>query len=367
MRHIILILFTGIIGFTSAQTSCDLYALIPSDAGTYTYDCGVFTTDGNYKVSRGNTCTLTSSITTLPGDPMFDPEMDIPLKFRYDASNNCGSSDFAITQYSIDGGPFVTIRIVSGDTANAVEYYLDTIKEVTPGSTIQTRITFTAGSGCSNWRLFGSENDGMCMQWPLISGSSTVFGGLLPIELVSFDGQVEGQEIRIYWVTANELNNDYFTIERSSNGITFEEMLEVAGAGTSNMKISYQEYDYSPMRGNNYYRLKQTDFDDEHDYSSIISVPFSTTTTSTQPCTFKVIPNPCPGRCDINLDDCDDKSNLSISLIDALGNIVMTKVNINDDSNTAFSIDSRNNLMPGVYIVSGSTGTEMINEKIIVQ
>ncbi|MCH8331465.1 MAG: T9SS type A sorting domain-containing protein, partial [Bacteroidetes bacterium] len=77
------------------------------------------------------------------------------------------------------------------------------------------------------------------------------------------------------------------------------------------------------------------------------------------------IPNPCPGRCDIRLDNCSDRSDITISLLDALGNVVMTKIAINDDAN-AISFDFENNLMPGVYIIAGSTGTEMFNEKMIV-
>ena len=83
----------------------------------------------------------------------------------------------------------------------------------------------------------------------------------LPIELLSFDAVADGDQVRLTWTTATEINNDYFTIERSSDGINFEPILLHEGAGNSQTVIDYERFDVRPMLGENYYRLKQTDFD----------------------------------------------------------------------------------------------------------
>jgi hypothetical protein len=74
------------------------------------------------------------------------------------------------------------------------------------------------------------------------------------------------------WVTKSERNNDYFSIERSEDGKIFETIKQINGAGNSTKKLHYDFTDYSPLRGTNYYRLKQTDYDGKSEYSKIITI-----------------------------------------------------------------------------------------------
>ncbi len=57
---------------------------------------------------------------------------------------------------------------------------------------------------------------------------------LQPIELISFDAKLNGGEVELHWVTASEINNDYFTIERSKDVLVWDEINNVNGAGNSN-------------------------------------------------------------------------------------------------------------------------------------
>lgn len=103
------------------------------------------------------------------------------------------------------------------------------------------------------------------------SGNTYYYMGLggseilaLPIELFHFDARctADKRAVEIHWTTSSEINNDYFTVEKSDNGITFKEIGMVKGAGNSNTLIDYQLTDYEYVQGKiNYYRLKQTDFD----------------------------------------------------------------------------------------------------------
>ena len=83
----------------------------------------------------------------------------------------------------------------------------------------------------------------------------------LPIELTNFDTNCEGDKVNLGWSTETEINNDYFTVERSRDGINFEAIATINGAGNSIATINYNWTDDNPLSGTSYYRLKQTDFD----------------------------------------------------------------------------------------------------------
>ncbi len=91
----------------------------------------------------------------------------------------------------------------------------------------------------------------------------------LPIQLVSFDVVARGTDVIARWKTATELDNDYFTLERSMDGEKFVEALRVPGAGTSTEPRQYEALDFPFVTGVIYYRLKQTDFDKKVSYSEV--------------------------------------------------------------------------------------------------
>jgi hypothetical protein len=94
----------------------------------------------------------------------------------------------------------------------------------------------------------------------------------LPIELVAFDAQPENDAVKVAWTTATEINNDYFTIEKSRDGVKYETVATVDGAGNSNNTLNYHHWDNDPYKGVSYYRLKQTDFDNSCKYYDPVSV-----------------------------------------------------------------------------------------------
>ena len=96
----------------------------------------------------------------------------------------------------------------------------------------------------------------------------------LPIELIEFNAIKQDESVELNWVTGSEINNDFFIVEKSNDGETFKEILEVDGAGNSTDMISYEELDKDPFNGINYYRLKQVDFDGTFTYSDIKTVVF---------------------------------------------------------------------------------------------
>lgn len=106
-------------------------------------------------------------------------------------------------------------------------------------------------------------------------GGSVDIDGPLPIELLSFTYQIKNQHIILNWITASETNNDFFTIERSSDMQGWKALGNLPGAGNSNQRLSYQFSDIMPQEGISYYRLKQTDFDGKYEYFNPLVVKYN--------------------------------------------------------------------------------------------
>ncbi len=98
-----------------------------------------------------------------------------------------------------------------------------------------------------------------------------VLNVVLPITLTKFTAELEKERnrVNINWTTLSEINNDYFTLEKSKNGLNWTEIYRTNGAGNSNSQLDYTYFDNSPYLGISYYRLKQTDFDGLFAYSGI--------------------------------------------------------------------------------------------------
>lgn len=101
---------------------------------------------------------------------------------------------------------------------------------------------------------------------------ATVLNVPLPVELVSFTAHYDGAQVNLGWTTATEVNNDYFTVERSKNGEGFSELFRKPGAGNSTIMRSYSGVDPQPYEGLSYYRLRQTDFNGQYSFSRIVPV-----------------------------------------------------------------------------------------------
>jgi hypothetical protein len=102
-----------------------------------------------------------------------------------------------------------------------------------------------------------------------ILGSS---GDPLPVKLLNFKAINEKKNVNLKWSTVSEINNDFFTVERSDDGVDWVEIANLKGAGNSNKQNNYSTFDYFPVKGQSYYRLKQTDFDGKYSYSDVETV-----------------------------------------------------------------------------------------------
>jgi hypothetical protein len=131
----------------------------------------------------------------------------------------------------------------------------------------------------------------------------------LPIELTTFKASCDGNEVRVNWTTATEVNNDYFTVQRSTDLVTFDNIAVVEGAGNSNTARNYDAVDYSPVDGIAYYRLVQTDYNGQTETFNPVAV-----TCSSKPIdAVTVYPNPAQNELHVNINlSGDDQGTLVV-------------------------------------------------------
>ncbi|MDX5346388.1 MAG: T9SS type A sorting domain-containing protein [Hymenobacteraceae bacterium] len=193
-------------------------------------------------------------------------------------------------------------------------------------------------------------------------------GGLnpLPVELTSFDGASTPEGIVLNWTTASEKDNDFFDIERSTDGETFEAIAQVDGAGTINTARTYKHNDTKPAAGINYYRLKQVDFDGTTEYSKVIAVEFGKTNEAA--ISMTMYPNPViDGNLNISAPQLATlDQNAEVQIFDLNGRLIYSKRVENGVSEINLSLPALG-VKQGMYMVGLKTGTKVNFEKIVVR
>lgn len=99
--------------------------------------------------------------------------------------------------------------------------------------------------------------------------------GSLPVEWGSVDAKGSAGGVTITWSTLKELNNDHFTVERSQDARIFQPVAELPGAGNTQSSSNYEAMDPHPPVGTVYYRIRQTDYDGQTSFSSMVEFSWS--------------------------------------------------------------------------------------------
>ncbi len=179
----------------------------------------------------------------------------------------------------------------------------------------------------------------------------------LPIQLLEFNAKAQSNKLLLEWSTLMEYNNAYFTVEKSTDALEFEELEKVdskSKTGNANGLLNYSCYDTKPVNGINYYRLKQTDFSGRSTYYPIRNVLFGANNQ------INIYPNPCKGEAYIN------KTPEEISeayLISSLG----VKINLIMERTTQGSMIKTNDISEGVYFLIVKQGEEYTTSKLIIR
>jgi hypothetical protein len=163
-----------------------------------------------------------------------------------------------------------------------------------------------------------------------------------PIELIYFKGAEQGNSNILEWATATETNNDFFSIERSADGLSYISILTMEGAGNSSCVLKYRARDEQSLKGVNYYRLKQTDYDGKFSYSNVVALKNDVVGLD-----ISIYPNPASGE--FRLHSADDIP-IQIKIYDQTGKLVEERTL--EDRELLFGSD----YSPGIYFISCSGG-----------
>jgi alpha-tubulin suppressor-like RCC1 family protein len=225
---------------------------------------------------------------------------------------------------------------------NAILGYHDGAAGVAGSNGNAFNITFNVGTAYACNRI-------------LVCVSSTC---VLPVEFIYFDAASTQGGVALTWATASEQNSDYFSVQKSLDGVNFQPIGKVKAAGNSSAVKQYSLLDESPAAsGIVYYRLVEYDIDGKTTTSDIKSVK------NISDADVTVVPNPSNGNFTVLVDGEQNKS-LSILIYNALGQVVYQVSDINNEGSSYSKNIDIHNLAAGVYILkvssSGSTWTKKI-------
>ncbi len=218
------------------------------------------------------------------------------------------------------------------------------------------------GPGNSEKIKFGNGNDG----WSGNDGNLTGPGTLdqnynpatspLPIQLLFFKVKQTNSGHLLEWATVSEINFNYFSVERSADGINFRELEQVKGNGNTNERKDYSFENSNPMLGKNYYRLKSVDFDGTSQFFNVVSMDFEGEKT------FVVVPNPASGNTVNFSTNFVPGENAAITVFDNSGTVVGVYRPIDSFQSVTFD----NKLRSGLYFARLVTKDYVKVERFVV-
>lgn len=211
----------------------------------------------------------------------------------------------------------------------------------TPGSNIAA-IAFDAMSGPAN-----------------TSEPSFIVLSMLPVKLTEFTGKLVEGKSQLKWVTASENNSHYFEIERSADGAHYGSIGQLAAKGYSTVTSKYAYTDGAPIKGLNYYRLKQVDKDGKYVYSNVVVIRNNGAFTKTQ-----IIPNPVHNMATISI-MLAQKEELQVRLIDGTGKLARSYRFTGNSGENQFFINDLGNLPAGIYTIDIRGQQTSIQERLM--
>ncbi|MFK8045069.1 MAG: T9SS type A sorting domain-containing protein [Crocinitomicaceae bacterium] len=196
---------------------------------------------------------------------------------------------------------------------------------------------------------------------PFTLASSTI-NNPLPIDLISFDAKNQGDAALLTWITASEINNDFFELEKSIDGIAWSVINKQNGTGNSSTLLTYNYVDNELINGIQYYRLKQTDFDGQYTYSHIEYINYENNISL-----GLVYPNPNNGLFDIEIHSSVD-TEITSSLYNNIGELVYSSSSELEKGRNTLNFNLKNYSSGLYYLTLKSLDNEFISQtKVHIQ
>lgn len=166
--------------------------------------------------------------------------------------SNCSGGNVSNFSWSLQTSACGS-TVASGDLTDMTTFDNYTL---TIGQSYTYCLSFTVPTTCAHFSYY-----------PFVWGAVT-----LPIELTSFTASADEGGVQLSWTTDSEVNNDYFSIQHSNTGVSYQEIARVKGIGNSQTPTGYEYIDLNALPGTNFYRLVQYDFDGTYHYSQVVEV-----------------------------------------------------------------------------------------------
>ncbi len=238
--------------------------------------------------------------------------------------------------FSIAGinGSFFTLRYADGMIPT---YFPSTSEAVT----LLGGQANTVYPGLFNWYF---SHPSVCARTPAV----VTLNCILPVNWLSLEGSFISEKAELHWTTEAETNNNFFLIQRSSDGLNFETIGKLSGNGTTSLINQYSFVDTTPYSELSYYRIVQYDLDGRSSYSKVITL-------SRNDIEISISPNPSKSSFTVTA-----SAETSIKVTDLLGREILSDSIISE----MYSFGS--NLPGGTYIVSLMKGN-LIRHTIIIK
>ena len=212
--------------------------------------------------------------------------------------------------------------------------------------------------------LFAS--DGSVTETGVAFDNFVIFGDVapLPVELLDFNGVFENNQVALNWTTTVEINNDYFDVQHSLDGVAFETIGRVDGNGNYTGLLNYSFYHQDPALGINYYRLNQVDFDGAETKHQIVQVYNNSVHDGM---TVTVYPNPTTSQeMGVRIVSGDDHTPYTFTLVNMDGKVMLEK-EISASLNLDQKLMQNLNLKSGIYIATFRQGDKISTKRVVIK
>ena len=194
---------------------------------------------------------------------------------------------------------------------------------------------------------FGIDN--ILISYPLV---------MLPVHFTDISAKAGKQNVLLQWGTASETGSNYFSIERSTDGLQYSIIGNVQCAGNSSAIKNYVFTDKTPLTGTSYYRLKQVDNNGSFIYSAVMVIHFTGIKS-----VVNTYPNPATGYFTIVVANTGTQP-YRVTVTDMSGKLVQSGETVAVDGK--INITLNNSVKPGIYMVSIKGNSQDAVNKIVV-
>lgn len=264
--------------------------------------------------------------------------------------------DATNTWVALAGSPYTTAHVEQSSTPTWLNmgsfFTLASTGNFTP---TQIRVILSDGTegGCGNDFAIDDLKFSLCPE-----------GAPMPVTFLNINAQSKGSGVSINWSTSQEINNNYFEVQKSADGNSnWNVVATLNGAGNSQVVKNYNAFDANPLSGFNYYRVKQVDKDGKFDYSKTVNVKLNINKTSAS-----VLINPFRTSLSVDFSSAAGQV-VSARLIDITGKQMASEKWSLAPGNSRKEFSNVSGLQQGLYIISiiNASGEVLLNTKVMKQ